>query len=337
MITRAQKVRLGLFLVVSATLLVGTLVILAGLSLAEERDVYTVRYQMSLSGLEPGSSVKYNGVRVGRVDAIHIDRQDPSTVVVDLSLDAGTPIKKDTKAVVNLAGITGLKFIELSGGTADSAFIEPGGEIPAGASTLDRLTVRAEDIAERVQTLVEQLNALTSAENRKKVEAVLDHVDGLVISATGTIEENRPAVRELSASLKDAGDRVNAAVRTLEIETTAAARALRQVAERVRDEVEPSKIRSIVGNVERVSSQVRVAVDKADLPAAGEQVRDLVASALRAMKNIDTTVLRGREDLFGSLSYLLETMENLSEFSRQIRENPSLLLGGAEEKERKLP
>ena len=125
-------------------------------------------------------------------------------------------------------------------------------------------------------------------------------------------------------------------VKTLEVETTAAARALRQVSERVRDEVEPNKVRSIVTNVERISAQVRVAVDKADLPTVGAQFKDLMIALQRTVKNIDTTVLRGREDLFASLSYLLETLENLSEFSRQIRENPSLLLGGAEEKERKL-
>ncbi len=336
MITRAQKVRLGVFLTVSSTLLIGTLAVLAGLRLAEERDTYTIRYHMSLSGLEAGSPVKFNGVRVGRVDSIRIDREDPATVVVAVSLDAGTPVKKDTRAIVNLAGITGLKFIELSGGTAVSAFVDPGGEITAGDSTLDRLTVRAEDIAERVQTLVEQLNKLTSDENRKKVIAVVDHVDALVVSATGTLEENRPAVRDLTASLKSAGERVDAAVKTLEVETTATARALRQVAERVRDEVEPNKVRSIVTNVERISAQVRVAVDKADLPTVGAQFKDLMIALQRTVKNIDTTVLRGREDLFASLSYLLETLENLSEFSRQIRENPSLLLGGAEEKERKL-
>jgi ABC-type transporter Mla subunit MlaD len=337
MITRTQKVRLGVFLTVSTTLLVGTLAVLGGLRLAEDRDTYTIRYQMSLSGLEAGSPVKFNGIRVGRVDSIRIDRDDPATVVVGVSLDAGTPVKKDAKAIVNLAGITGLKFIELSGGTAESAFIPPGGQIPAGESTLDRLTVRAEDIAERIQILVEQLNRLSSDENQKKILAVVDHVDGLVLSATGTIEENRPAVRDLTASLKSAGDRVDSAVRTLEVEATAAVRALRQVSERVRDEVEPTRVRSIVTNVERISAQVRVAVDKADLPTVGAQFKDLMTALQRTVRNIDTTVLRGREDLFGSLTYLLETMENLSEFSRQIRENPSLLLGGAEEKERKLP
>lgn len=337
MITRAQKVRLGVFVALTTALFAGTLAVLAGLQLAEERDVYSVRYQMSLSGLEPSSAVKYNGVRVGRVDAIRIDREDPGTVVVTVSLEHGTPVKADTKAVVTLAGITGLKFIELSGGTAEAPFVEPGGQITAGESVLDRLTGRAEDIAERVQLLVEQLNRFTNEETRTKVLRTVDHFDELVVSARGTVEENRPAVKELAESLRDAGQRVDDAVKVLEVEVTGAAKALRQVSERVRDEVEPGKVRAIAGNLERISGQVRVAVDKADLPAIGAEARELVAAAVRTVKNIDTTVLRGREDLFASLSYLQDTLENLSEFARQIRENPSALLGGSEEKERKLP
>jgi phospholipid/cholesterol/gamma-HCH transport system substrate-binding protein len=169
MITRAQKVRLGLFMTISTVLLVGTMVVLAGLELGRQRDTYTVRYTTSMSGLEPGSSVKYNGVRVGSVDALRINREDVAEVIVTLSLEHGTPVKKDTKAVVNMAGITGLKFIELSGGTSGSGFVEPGGEILGGESTLDKLTGRAEAIAEKAELLLNQLNKAVSDENRERV------------------------------------------------------------------------------------------------------------------------------------------------------------------------
>jgi len=151
MITAAQKVRLGVFVTLTTLIFVGTLAVLTGLRLSEQRDTYFIRYRMSLSGLEPSAQVKLNGVRVGRVDGIRIDRDDPNVVIVDVSLDRGTPVKKDAKAVVTLAGITGLKYIELTGGSREAAFIEPGGEIPAGESVLDRLTGRAEDIAECVR------------------------------------------------------------------------------------------------------------------------------------------------------------------------------------------
>ena len=87
-VTRAQKVRLGIFLVVSALLLIGGLVILAGARLGEKRDLYFVRYaegEVSLNGLDVGSPVKYSGIRVGRVDRISIDPSDVSVIVVTIS------------------------------------------------------------------------------------------------------------------------------------------------------------------------------------------------------------------------------------------------------------
>ncbi len=80
-VTRAQKVRLGAFLAIGITAVVGGLVVLAGAKLGEKRDAYTVRYdqaEVSLSGLEVGSPVRYSGIKVGRVDAIGIDpKGDP--------------------------------------------------------------------------------------------------------------------------------------------------------------------------------------------------------------------------------------------------------------------
>lgn len=324
MITRSQKVRLGVFVAVAATLLVGTLVVLAGLQVVEKRDVYTVRYTgISMSGLEPGASVKYNGVRVGRVDSLRINREDVSEVVVTISLDAGTPVKKDTQAVVNMAGITGLKFIELTGGTSKSEFVEPGGEIKGGESTLDRLTGRAEAIAEKAELLLNQLNKAVSDENRERVLKVVDDIDAI-------LADNRENVAATVRNLRAASEGLSSTLANLDREGTATLAAVRQLAEGLRDGADREKVARIVQNIDRVAAGLRTTLDTADLPG-------VAASARRLLENLDMTVVRSREDLFASLSYLLEGLENFSEFARNIRENPSLLLSGPKEHERELP
>lgn len=125
-------------------------------------------------------------------------------------------------------------------------------------------------------------------------------------------------------------------MRVLEADLTAASRSIRVLAERLEKEVEPGRVRAIAGNLDRIAAQMRTAVDRANLPEIGARADDLVATALRVAQNLNVLVQKGREDLFAALQYLLETLENLTEFSRQIRENPGSLLGGGEEKERKL-
>jgi len=335
MITRAQKVRLGIFVFASLALFIVTLVSLTGMRLLDKKDTYTIRYHMSLSGLEPGAQVKYNGVRVGSVDSIKINRDDLTETIVTVQLDGGTPIKTDTKAVVNLTGITGLKFIELTGGTSATEFVKPGGEIAAGESIFDRLTGKAESIAEKIEIVVNQIGTYTTDERRDQFYDLLAHIDELVVSVRGVIEDNRENVLRITTTLGGSVERLDKTLAVVEEDTKRAVRAVREISEGVSKEVDPKQVRKIVANLERITGELKTATDKANIPEVAVQTKELVSSAKRVSDVLELTILRGREDVFASLAYLQETLENLTEFSRLIRENPSLLLGGSEEKERK--
>src|SRR5580693_5298393 len=81
----------------------------------EHRDFnrYEVYFDASVSGLERGSSVRYLGVGVGRVDSMRIDPRDSSRVMVVVDIDATTPISRKTVAELTLQGVTGLLFMDL--------------------------------------------------------------------------------------------------------------------------------------------------------------------------------------------------------------------------------
>ena len=97
MITRLQKIRLGIFFLVSVTALIILIGVMVVPNLLKEKDTYYVGYtNMSLTGLQEGSKVKYHGINVGQVIDIYIDPQDIRRVIVELSLEPDVPIKKDT-------------------------------------------------------------------------------------------------------------------------------------------------------------------------------------------------------------------------------------------------
>jgi len=337
MITRAQKVRLGLFLVVALALLVGTLGVLLGLRVASPRDTYTIRYRMSLSGLEPGAPVKFNGVRVGRVDSIRIDREDVEAVIVEVSLDAGTPVKTDTRAVVNLTGITGLKYIELTGGGRDSAFLEPGGEIRAGESLMDRLTGKAEDIAVKAEAVLTRVHEFLSDDNRRRVAHLLEQADQALETARTLIEDNREDIRLVISNLREVSGTLASLMRTIENETGRTLRAVRSFAEGVEGAAGREQMTRIVSDIEGLTSRLRTAVERADIPGILADVKTLTGTGSRLLQDLDLAVLRSRENLFASLAYLREALENFSEFARAVREDPSLLLRGTKEQERETP
>src|SRR5262252_3563585 len=76
---------------------------------------YRIHFTESVSGLALGDPVKYNGVDVGSVRAMSIDPADPRRVQIDVRLRKTTPIKTDTRASLQLKGITGAVYIELEG------------------------------------------------------------------------------------------------------------------------------------------------------------------------------------------------------------------------------
>jgi phospholipid/cholesterol/gamma-HCH transport system substrate-binding protein len=308
-ITRAQKLRVGIFMASGLTVLIGGLVILAGMKLGERRDRYLVRYQeaaVSLSGLEVGAPVKYSGIRVGRVDGIHIDPSDVSVVIVDLSLDHGTPVAEDEKADLGSQGITGLKYIELTRGSARARVREVGEAIPPGQSAFDALTTQAGEIAAKVEKVLDRVADLTGSDMKTRVASILDRTDRLLETVDGMLEENRSALRTLTERLGATAEK-----------TEEVAGELAGLAHRAN---------ALLGETTALIKGARAAPDKLNaLLDEGNAV--LGPEGLqRTVENLNTILARGRRDLLETLTLLHETAENVSALSERLRDDPTLLL-----------
>lgn len=333
-VTRAQKVRLGIFVAVGLAVLVGGLLVLAGMKLGEKRDLYSVRFSdanASLNGLEVGSPVKYSGIRIGRVESIKVDPEDVSTLVVELSLEGGTPVAEDSVASAGSMGITGLKYIELSRGSRSARKREPGETIPAGVSLIDELSDKAAVITAKLEQLVDNLNAITTPEMRGKVASVLDNTNQLLRTADATVEENR-------ANLKGLGERIaRASVQVEEL-----TRELKGTTLRVNgllDSASP-KVETVLVEAAALAGELRHSREQLDQTLAAaraamgeEGVGKTLKSADRLMERGYLVLVQSQEEIETAVERLRETSENLSVFSQRIKDDPSLLLlGGGEER-----
>jgi phospholipid/cholesterol/gamma-HCH transport system substrate-binding protein len=124
--------------------------------------LYRIHFAESVSGLSLGDPVKFLGVDSGTVKAMIIDPEDPNKVRVDIQLRKGTPVKTDTKATLKLKGITGVFFIELSGGGADAkplVAVTPKGqvpEIPVQKSSLNTLMDELPKVVSKFSAIEDQ-------------------------------------------------------------------------------------------------------------------------------------------------------------------------------------
>lgn len=82
---------------------------------------YRVQVENSVSGLQKGAAVLFNGLRVGEVTEMRLDPAIPTRVMVVIAVDASTPIRSDTLVDIDFQGLTGVAYITMNGGSPNAA------------------------------------------------------------------------------------------------------------------------------------------------------------------------------------------------------------------------
>jgi phospholipid/cholesterol/gamma-HCH transport system substrate-binding protein len=137
--------------------------------------IYHIHFSDSVSGLTVGDAVAFRGVDVGTVKSMHIDPDDSRLVLVEVRLFKETPIKTDTRASLEMKGITGVVKIELNGGDPAAQMllaVTPKGNIPeipsersglqAVLDALPKLIEKFSSIEDQVKKVVTSVGGLTN-------------------------------------------------------------------------------------------------------------------------------------------------------------------------------
>lgn len=339
-LTRAQKVRLGTFMVTGTVLFVGGVATLTGLRLWERRDTYSVYFADNVSGLEPSAPVKYQGLRVGRVDRMRVAPDDPGSIEVTLSLDPGSVLYRGTKAVLDQSGLTGLKSINLIPGDPREGVLEPGARLPAEEAFLDRLSGQAEQIAMKVELAANNIVKWTDDDSRVRFERLLESVTRLADEMDQFLETNRvpfqkalhgvAAASTAFTAVAGESERAIAGVRHGIDETLADAR---RTLEEIRRPVRAVDGKELAATVSAARSAM-VTLDRRlsdeEMGVAISDLRTSLQELTRLLKDTDLAVRAGRDDFTATLKYVRQAAEDLREFSRIIAQNPSALISGRE-------
>jgi phospholipid/cholesterol/gamma-HCH transport system substrate-binding protein len=206
--TKANYVLIGAF-----TLAVAALLLVFGLWAAKyssDRDwqEYMVVFTEPVTGLTEGSSVQYNGIAVGTVETLALDAKDPRRVIARLKVKADVPIKVDTRAKLSITGLTGVPFIQLTGGSPGARKLASGDrdEIPAIITEASAL----QNIADTANRLVARMDEVLSEQNVKRIANTLANIE----SMTGTVAEQREDLRALIVNARASSEQLAATLKT---------------------------------------------------------------------------------------------------------------------------
>ena len=310
--TRTQKFRLGVFISISSLILIGLVVFFTAQQFFEKSDTYYVSYQdVSVSGLEVGSPVKYLGVKVGTISDIKIDPDDVNSIIVELKLDPTTPVKRDTKANIVARGITGLKTIEIRGGSNKAKPLDEGKFIESGSSVTAEITGKAEIIAEKAERVINNLQKFSSPENMEKFTEAAEEITSFVQRAELTMARVDTLVIENR-------DTLNSTIIEAHQITQRMDKSLAEVERLVRNDT----IHRILANTEQFSQTLK----QSNLKGLINDFSELIRQTQVLLNNADSDINQGTKDLKRNLELLKYTLENLNEASRKINSNPSILL-----------
>ncbi len=316
MATKAQKVRLSIFLIISSSVLLIFFIILVGNRLLKRMNTYFIVYEnISVTGLEPGAAVKFHGVQVGRVAALAV--KDVTSVIVEIDVDRGTPVKKDTEATLTMVGITGLKYVELSGGSLDSEDLPVGDTIIAGQSLLEDISGRAEVIMAKLELLLNNVNEMLNPEANESIHKSLSSFASLSSELDTLFRDNRSALTNSVSNLEYVMNSLLSTSSQVDSAMTA-----------INTFVQSQKIQDSISNINYMSGTLRAGLDSLRLEETSLEFRRLISNANKMVISYDQVIARARDDILSSLRNLEETIDNLREATDVISENPSVLIRG---------
>lgn len=294
--TRAHHILIGFFTLLAGASLLAFVLWMSRSGTDGDMKRYDILFREPVSGLSVGSAVQYSGIRVGDVERLTLDPQDPRQVWARVRLSASTPVKTDTSARLALLNITGASSIELSQGTPESAFLGGGDSIPvieAEPSPLTQLRLSSEELLVNVTSLVENANRLLSEENSAYVTRVLSNLD----TVTTALAEEQQVLRAGLQSLVTAGNDMSRLIATVE--------------DQMLSHSEPilASAANTLGTMERVSLQIEELV---------QENRGSLNQGMQGVAEIDPAM---RE--------LRSALNNLNSLINRLSEDPTgFLIGG---------
>ncbi len=179
-----------------------------------EKKSYMIYFKNAVTGLLKGGVVEYQGVPVGIVEEIAIDKPRMNRVRVKISLDKSLTLDSNTTAALQLQGLTGNRVIRLKAGEKPSSALkaqpgEPYPVIPSEHSPLEDLFEELPETLKNVSGAVKAISGFATEKNQEHVAEILEHLNlftkslpDLTLRLERVMDKGEQSLEAFSKSLK---------------------------------------------------------------------------------------------------------------------------------------
>ena len=289
-----ERALVGLFVLIAAAVLsVTTIAVWGGMG---RSGVSHSLYLKFSGGVQPGTPVRYGGLRVGTVRNAVIDPDDSTRIQVDIVVDPETPIKTDSVARLSTLGLLSDYYIEISTGTPQAVRAPPGSVLRSVETT------GLANIGDTLDSLVPQIHAALD-----KLTANLDGLETTITRANDVLNDANRA--NLGQALARTNDLLNDRNRSNIAESISNINQLLA-------ETRP-KISTGLDSINNAAEHINNAAEH--LTPLLEDVRKTAARADQTLANLDSLLTEDRPDLKASMAELREVLETSKATVDQLR------------------
>jgi len=321
---RGEQIKVGALVVVAVVLFLSALMFVGGVNLLRKKRVTYTTYFKFAGGLEPGTFVRFGGLKVGAVQSAEIDPQDSTRIRVRLAVNADTPVRANSRARISTLGFLGENYVEVSPGTRDAELLKPGSELAAAEivqladvfNNVNNITVNANKLvndlddkflvlANNANQLISNLNNVVGPENRQHLQAALANVDAL-------LAETRPHLKASLANMDTASGKLAPTIENANQTIT--------------------QTKTLATNLNGTIEENRKEIHEALI-----RLRASLIEAQALMANVQDTLDNNRANLDETLENIRASSQNLKEFTDLVKRQPYSLIRVKTQKDREPP
>ncbi len=287
--TRANYALVGLFTLAVIAAAFGFVSWFSGLTGSTDRREIRIVFSGSVTGLTRGSSVLFNGLRVGEVKDIQLFADDPRSIFAVIDVAGTTPVREDTRARIESQGLAGVVAVQLLGGQVDAPPLtaKPGQPLPtiiAERSEVQDLLETIRTVARRTDDLFERLGKLVD-ENSRAISSTIGNVEKF----SAALGDNAEGIGKMLASVATAAERIGPLATQLEEFSRDIAAIARQI--------DVGKVNRSIDNVDRFTTAL--AGSTGDVTSTLQSVAGITEKLNRAADQVEG-VLKGAQAFLGS-------------------------------------
>ena len=322
-----ERALVGLFVVVAAVLLFGTVLALSG-GMGGAKVSHRAYFRYT-GGVQAGAPVRFGGMLTGKVSRVRVDPSNTTRIEIDFLIDRATPVKTDSIAKITTLGPLTENYIELTTGSQGAPLL------PAGAEMQSAEMFGLPQLGESMQAMLPDVRQAI-----QKVNASLDGVQVTLARANDLLNDgNRAAIAhslsnadhllaEMRPKLNASLDNVNKLLGDAQPKLATSLANVQEVT---------GKLNPLLDEISKVSKQANDTLshvdatlmeNRPDLRSTVVSLRDTLAKSTLLLDQLNRTLDENSDSIDEVLENIRISTENLKALTDTLRSRPASLIRG---------